>query len=166
MAPRSSDLPGGGGGISSCGPPSNTLPSVDAQAWLRVVACDRRSPVYPCELMCLHTICWLCSTIAHFETTRLPHPPLPSFVFPFSLLQWKEAGICQNLPFILSALSILFISLFFWGGSVYRWLPLKFSQPWHPDGVSDIKTGGGWGFCVIIRGEWASEMICHELLRL
>lgn len=50
------------------------LYSVHTPAWLCVMACDSRSHVYPCELMCMcfHTFRWFCAVIAHFEATLCP----------------------------------------------------------------------------------------------
>ena len=80
---------------------------------------------------CFHTICWRRSSVAHFEANPLPHPPLPPFVFPFSVFQWKKAGICQNLSSLLSGLSTFF---FFLGG-----LLRKFTHPWHHSGSKKKK---------------------------
>lgn len=105
----------GVGGIPHC--LIKHRPSVHNHTELCVVACDTRSRVYPCTLMCFHTIYWFCSPAAHFEAALFEAAPFPlssssSLCFLLHVFQWRKAGICQNLSFLLSGMSGFFLVCF------------------------------------------------------
>lgn len=118
------------GGIASLHPtppPPNTPPSVDARAWLCVVACDSRSHVYPCKLMCVFTP--FVGSVAPSPTLKPPASLILLFLALFSpsvCSTERRLGSVKTYPFF--CLHRQFFCLFL----VLRWLPLKFTQPWHP----------------------------------